>query len=114
MACYLLGTKQLPKINDNVLLTGLPRNGIYSGVLNSSDAGDGIFRLLEINTMPTDALTSEVTSASPGMLLTVWDRQYVLLLQSWFHLLGSNQIQDMIQNVNIYLIIFKTIQHVKS
>ena len=63
--------------------------------------------------MPADALTPEVASASAGMVLAVYDNQQLLLFQSWY-LLGSSQIQDTIQNVNIYFIIFKIIQHVKS
>ena len=38
----------------------------------------------------------------------------VLLFQSWLRILGSIQIQDMIQNGNIYFLIFQIIQHVKS
>ena len=53
--------------------------------VNSSDTGDGIFQLSGINTMLADALAPKVTSASPGMVFTVWDRQHALLLQSWFN-----------------------------
>ena len=48
------------------------------------------------------------------MVLAVWNGQHVLLSQSSFHLLGSCQIQDTIQNMNISFIISKTIQHVNS
>ena len=79
--------------------------------LNSSDAGDGIIRILRVNTMPADA--PKVARASAGMALAVWDRHNVLLFQSQCHLFGSSQIKDTIQNVDISFMIFKTIQHVK-
>ena len=51
-------------------------------------------------TMPVDAL------ARIG--------KHVELLHSEFGLLLLNRIQDMIRNVNTFLMIFKTIQHVNS
>ena len=39
--------------------------------LNSSDAGDGIFRLWWVNIMPADALAPQVARASAGMILGV-------------------------------------------
>ena len=39
--------------------------------LNSSDAGDEIFWILGVNTMPADALAPKLASASAGMVLTV-------------------------------------------
>ena len=52
-------------------------------LINSSDAGDGIFRLWGVITMPADAMAPKVTKASTGVVLaaTVYDRQYVLLFQ---------------------------------
>ena len=50
--------------------------------INSSDAGDGIFRFWGVSTMPADALAPKVASASAGMLLAVYDRQHVCLFQS--------------------------------
>ena len=38
---------------------------------NSSDAGDGIFRLCGVNIMPGDALAPKVAIASSGMVLAV-------------------------------------------
>ena len=64
--------------------------------------------------MPADDLAPYVTRASAGMVLTVQDRALVLLFMSQFHLLDSGQIQDTIQNMNIFVVIFETIQHVKS
>ena len=61
--------------------------------------------------MPTDALAPNVASA--GTIMAVQDKQHILLLQSLFQLLGSSQIQDIIQNVNIFIIV-QVIQHVKS
>ena len=40
--------------------------------LNSSDAGDGIFWLLGVNTMPADTLAPKVTRASAGMVLALY------------------------------------------
>ena len=57
--------------------------------------------------MPADALAPKVARASADMVLAVQDRQHVLVFQSSFHLLGSSQSQDMIQNVNISFMIFK-------
>ena len=62
--------------------------------------------------MPADA--AKVARASAGMVLPVHNRQHVFLFLSLFHMLVLSQIQDTIQNVNISVIIFKTIQHVKS
>ena len=45
-----------------------------------SDAGDGIFRLLSVNAMLADAPDPKVASASAGIVLAVYNRQYVLLL----------------------------------
>ena len=64
--------------------------------------------------MPADALAPEVARASAGMILAVQDRQHVFLFQSKFHLLGSSQFQDTIQNVNISFMIFKIIQNIES
>ena len=88
--------------------------------LNSSGAGDGIFQLLGVNTMTADAQAPKVASsiffqiqiqfkfrsvywhgAIADMVLTVYNRQHVLLFQSEYNLFGSSQIQDTIQNVNI-------------
>ena len=69
---------------------------------------------LEVNAMPADAGAPKAARASAGTVLGAYDRQHVLLFQSPFHLLWSNQIQDMVQNVNMSFIIFKTIWHVKS
>ena len=66
------------------------------------------------NTMPPDALAPKVARASAGTVLTVWDRQHVLLLPSEFYAIASKKIQEMILNVNASFIIFKTIQHAKS
>ena len=70
---------------------------------NSSDAGDRIF----INTMLPGALAPKVTRAWAGTSLVVLDRQRVLLLQSYFHLLESSQLNDNIPNVNIPFVTFK-------
>ena len=43
----------------------------YVQLFTSSDAGDGIFWLLGVDTMPVDALASKVARASAGMVLTV-------------------------------------------
>ena len=51
-------------------------------IFNSLDASDGIFWLWGVNAMPADSLAPKVARASAGMVLTVQDRQYVLLLQS--------------------------------
>ena len=68
-----------------------------------------------VNSMSADAPAPEDVRASAGMVLDVQERQDILLCgQNLFHLLGSSQIQDMIQNVNISFVIFKPIQHVKS
>ena len=64
---------------------------------------------LGVNTMTPDALGPKVATASSGMVWVVWDRQYVWMFQTSFHWLGSNQIQNMIQNGNITFIIFKAI-----
>ena len=88
-------------------------NPIYSKSLNSTDAEDKIFWLLGVNIMPADALAPNIANASADMVLAASDKQQVLLLQSLFHLLGSNQIKDKIQ-MWISFMIFKTIQHVKS
>ena len=82
-------------------------------ILNSSDAGDGIFRLWGVNTMSADALAPKVARASAGIVLPVLDRQHVLLFHSQFHLLGIgqiSQIQDTIENVNVSFVIVKAIQ----
>ena len=50
--------------------------------VDSSDAGDGIFQLNGVNTIPADALAPKVIRASAGMVLAVQDRQHILLLQS--------------------------------
>ena len=68
---------------------------------------------LGVNTTPADALAPKVARASAGMVLALKDRQYILLLQSQFHLLGSSQIQDINENGNISIVIFKAIQRVK-
>ena len=39
--------------------------------INSSDAGDRIFQLYGVNTMPADALAPKVARASAGMVLDV-------------------------------------------
>ena len=39
--------------------------------VNSSNAGDGIVRLLGANTMPADALAPKVARASAGIVLVV-------------------------------------------
>ena len=67
-----------------------------------------------VNAMPFGALTHRISRASVGMVLVAQDRHHILLFQRWFHLLGSSQIQDAIQGVNIYFIILKKIQHVRS
>ena len=59
--------------------------------------------MLGVNTMPADALASKVARASAGMILAV-KYTHVLLVQSFFHLLVSSQIQDMVS-----FVIFKTI-----
>ena len=56
--------------------------GLGLNVLNSSDTGDGIFQFSGATTIFADALAPKVTSASPGMVFTVWDRQHALLFQS--------------------------------
>ena len=53
---------------------------------------------------------AQVAIASPGMVLAVKVKQYALLFPSKCCVLGSNQIQNTIKNVNTS-IIFKTIQH---
>ena len=50
--------------------------------LISSDAGDGIFQLCGVNNKPADALAPKVARPSAGMVLTVLDRQHLLLFQS--------------------------------
>ena len=67
-----------------------------------------------VNTMPADALALKVARVSAGMVLAMLDRQHAFLFQSKFHVLGSSQIQDTIENENIFFLMFKTIQHVKS
>ena len=67
-----------------------------------------------VNAMPAYALAPKVPGALADTILVVLGRHYVLLFQSKFHLLVSSQIQDMIQNMNIYFVIFEIIQHVKS
>ena len=64
--------------------------------------------------MPADALAPKVARASAGIVLSVKDRQHVGLLHCKFGLLLLNTIQDMVQNADTSLLIFKTIQHVKS
>ena len=63
--------------------------------------------------MLVDALAPKVARTSPGMVLAVRDKQHTLF-QSHFYLLELYQIQDTIENENIYFVIFKPIQHVKS
>ena len=67
---------------------------------------------LGFNTMPADALAPEVARASTGMVLPVLVRQHVGLLHCEFSLLPLNKIQYLIQNAS--LMVFKTIQYVKS
>ena len=64
--------------------------------------------------MPPDAMAPGVARAWAGMVLAVWDRHNVLLFQSQCHLFGSSQILDAFQNVDMYFMIFKTIQYIKS
>ena len=66
--------------------------------------------------MSADVLAPKVTRASAGMVMSVYDRQHVHvgLLHYELGFLLLNKIQDMMRNVNTSLIIFKTIQHVKS
>ena len=65
-----------------------------------------------VNTMPADALAPKVARISAGMVLLVYEREHLRLLHRIFGLLLLNKIQDMVQNMNISSIIFKTIQHV--
>ena len=67
-----------------------------------------------VNTRPADALAPKGTRTSAGMVSSVYDRQHVGLLHCEFGLVLLNKFQDMIQNVNTSLIIYKTIHHVKS
>ena len=60
--------------------------------------------------MPVDALAPKVASASAGMVLAVQDSQLLLSIQRKFHLLGSSQIQDTIQIVNVPFIIFNSLR----
>ena len=83
---------------------------IRTNHFSSSGAGGGIFWLW--GPIPC-LLTPWLLKSTEHQILSVWDRQYVLLLQSSIHLFGSSQIQDTIHNVIIYSIIFKTIQHIK-
>ena len=81
--------------------------------VNSFDAEGRIFGLI-VNTMPADAQAPEVARASRGMLLIVYNKQYVVLLFREFHLLLSILTQEMIQIVNKSLMTYKIRQHVKS
>ena len=64
--------------------------------------------------MSAEALATEGARASVGMVLTVYDGQYVSgLLHCEFDLL-LDETQVMIRNVNISFIIFNTVQHVKN
>ena len=56
--------------------------GICGRNFNSSDAGDGILQLCEVNTKPAGALAPKVARASAGMVLILLDRQHALLFQS--------------------------------
>ena len=49
--------------------------------INSSDAGNRIFQLWDVNTTSADALAPKVAYASVGMVLAVQDRQHILLFQ---------------------------------
>ena len=64
--------------------------------------------------MSAGALATSVAMASAGMVLTVQYRQHVGSYIVNLGVLLFYKIQDMIQIVNTYLIIFKIIQHVKS
>ena len=44
---------------------------------------------LGANTMPAEALAPKVARSSAGMVLAVYCTPHVLLLQSWFYLLGQ-------------------------
>ena len=89
-------------------------NHVEATLINSSNAGDRIFRLWRVKIMPADALAPKVARASVGMVLSEYDRQHVELLHCEFGLLLLNKLQDMIRNVNISIVNFKTIQHLKS
>ena len=56
------------------------------------------------NTMPADVWAPKFTRASAGMVLVLQNK--IKCIDPEFHLLESSQIQDMIQNVNTYFIIF--------
>ena len=49
--------------------------------LNSSDAADAQMPALRVNTMPVDALATKVARTSAGIVLTVWDKKHLYLLQ---------------------------------
>ena len=58
---------------------------------------------LLVNTNPADALAPNVVSTSEYMALAAHVRQHALMLQSLFHPLGSSQLEDLIQNLHIFL-----------
>ena len=68
--------------------------------LNSSDDGYRIVRLW--GSIPC-LLMHWVPSALAGMALAVLYRQQISLIQSGFYLLGSSQIPETVQNMNVYL-----------
>ena len=70
--------------------------------------GGHSIQLFAVNTIPADAPPADaptpwVARASAGMVLTVYDRQHVGLLQCKSDLLLLNKIQDMMQNVKTFL-----------
>ena len=91
--------------------------GIWNDIiqlLTLSDAGDGVFCLW--GSTPCLLMLWLLKSPQHQQAWYWLCRTYKIysLFQSQFHLHGSSQIQDMIQNVDISFVIFKTIQRVKS